>query len=128
MKPRTLIQKIVPFAITVLVLILVFIKVPLGRFVETLSDISVMWLIIGLGFYVLNTALRAFRFQMLLQSDRLPFHQLFKISCFHAFFNYLLPARSGELSFIYCRRIDGLACPGYASHLCFDSGCSLGSV
>jgi uncharacterized protein (TIRG00374 family) len=57
------------------------------------------WLIAAFAVYLLNYTLRSIRFRLLLNLDEIPFKQLFGVTNLYGMYLYLLPAKSGELSF-----------------------------
>ncbi|MBK1875742.1 lysylphosphatidylglycerol synthase transmembrane domain-containing protein [Pelagicoccus mobilis] len=64
------------------------------------EKMGVSWVLAASAFYVCTIALRASRFSVLLEGRFLRnFFRLFGIVCIHQFYNHLLPARLGELSF-----------------------------
>jgi glycosyltransferase 2 family protein len=62
------------------------------------------WLMIAMGFYLVSYIGRALRFRSLLRRSRCGFQSLVQIVCWHNLCNHLLPARTGELSFVYLVR------------------------
>lgn len=59
------------------------------------------WLLFSLLAYFISLALRSLRFQALIYS-RSPAHwDLLAVTSLHNMFNYILPARSGELSYLF---------------------------
>lgn len=59
------------------------------------------WLALGLVVFFINYALRTFRFRLLVYSQRLPFARLMGVMNVYGMFNYLMPAKSGELSYLF---------------------------
>ena len=67
---------------------------------SSLRSVNPLFLLIGFVLYVLVFILRAIRMNIILE-DKVPVKSLLKILFVHNLFNNLLPARLGELSFIY---------------------------
>ena len=66
----------------------------------TVVHMDLRYIAIGFVLYICSYFLRAFRFYILLGRD-ININSLFNIVCIHNFLNSLLPARTGELSYIY---------------------------
>jgi uncharacterized protein (TIRG00374 family) len=62
------------------------------------------WLLLAMLFYLAAFVGRAFRFRCLLRQNQAGFRRLLQIVCWHNLWNHLLPARTGELSFVYLIR------------------------
>jgi uncharacterized protein (TIRG00374 family) len=63
---------------------------------------NVQWSWLGLAFaiYIFNYILRTSRFQALIYTQKAPFLKLMGVTSLYGMFNYLLPAKTGELSYI----------------------------
>ncbi|MFH2002244.1 MAG: lysylphosphatidylglycerol synthase transmembrane domain-containing protein [Planctomycetota bacterium] len=68
--------------------------------VELLSQCDPLLILAALIAYVASYCGRALRFKILLREDSLPFTCLFSTVTVHNLFNAVLPARTGELSYI----------------------------
>lgn len=66
---------------------------------RTFTTIDLRWLMAAFAVYLLNYILRSLRFRMLLDLDEIPFQQIFGVTNLYGMYLYLLPAKSGELSF-----------------------------
>jgi hypothetical protein len=79
--------------------------------IASISAIDPVYIILGFIVYLCSFIIQALRFQVLLRNEvKLP--DLFNIVCVHTFINNLLPARTGEVSYIYlvkkiCHRSTG---------------------
>lgn len=69
--------------------------------VDLLKTCDPTWLLAALGAYILSYAGRALRFKVLLKDENIPFSRLYSTVTVHNLFNAVLPARTGELSYIY---------------------------
>jgi len=92
--------KIFSFVISITLLTLLFSQINQGDVVTTLSNISPLHFIAGFVLYTCSYVFRAWRFYILLNKE-IGINSLFPIVCVHNMMNNLLPARMGELSFIY---------------------------
>jgi uncharacterized protein (TIRG00374 family) len=92
--------KILAVLITVVLLALLFTQINLKDVITTLKNINPVYLIAGFILYTCSYILRAWRFYVLLNAE-VGIHDLFNIECVHNAINNLLPARTGELSYIY---------------------------
>ena len=68
--------------------------------ITTLASIDPLYLIAGFVLYICSYILRALRFHILLNGE-VGIWDLFNIVCVHNMVNSILPARTGELSYIY---------------------------
>jgi uncharacterized protein (TIRG00374 family) len=67
---------------------------------DTLTHLKWGWLGAALLVFFVNYVLRTWRFQTLIYTQRVPFQQLMAVTSLYGMFNYLLPAKSGEFSFL----------------------------
>jgi glycosyltransferase 2 family protein len=72
-----------------------------------ISSISLLYLAAGFLVYLAITFLRALRFRILL-SQKLGVARMFNITSIHLLLNFILPFRSGELSYVYLAKKTGL--------------------
>jgi len=66
---------------------------------ETFAGLSWPWVGAGLGVYLASYALRTLRFRRLVTSQPVAFRPLMGVTSLHGMFNYLLPGRTGEVSY-----------------------------
>lgn len=76
--------------------------------VLTLSKISPDFFVLGFILYTISYILRSLRFKILL-NGKIGFMNLFSIVCVHNMANGILPARTGELSYIYLVKKNGIS-------------------
>jgi glycosyltransferase 2 family protein len=62
------------------------------------------WLFAAFLVFVFNYLLRSLRFRILSAPARIPLPKLMSVTCLYGMYNYLLPARLGEMSFIVLAR------------------------
>lgn len=98
-KKQTL-AKIVAFVITIILVAILLSQVEIGDVVSTLAGIDSIHVIIGFVLYTCSYFFRALRFHILLNKE-VRLRDLFNIVCVHNMVNNILPARTGELSYIY---------------------------
>lgn len=67
---------------------------------ETLAGTNWFWLGLALCVYLLNYLFRAFRLQMINDIRGVPILELLALNGLYGMYNYLLPAKSGEMSYI----------------------------
>lgn len=92
--------KILAILITVVLVVLLLTQINLGDIIITLQNINPIYLIAGFILYTCSNFFRAWRFYILLNAE-VGIHDLFNIECVHGAINNLLPARTGELSYVY---------------------------
>ena len=76
-------------------------QIKIDQFIHVLLQSSFGWLFLGLVVSVFNIFIRAYRFHVLTPSKNPSFNDLFKVQCLFSIITYLLPFKSGEVSFIY---------------------------
>jgi len=86
--------------VTAALLALLLSHVEMSDLVATLKSIEPGYVLLGLGAYASCYLFRALRFYVLLNRE-VRVADLFAIVCVHNMVNDILPARSGELSYIY---------------------------
>jgi len=91
---------LVPAIITVLLVVALISQIKLADIGGAIKNISPIWLIFGFVLYVLGYYYRALRFHILLDR-KVSVKELFLIVSLHNMANNLLPARTGEFSYIY---------------------------
>lgn len=99
MKYPTL-AKVAAVLITVALLAILLSQVDLADVVTTLVSINPIYLVAGFFLYTCSYIFRALRFHVLLNRE-VGLRALFQIVCVHNMVNGILPARTGELSYIY---------------------------
>lgn len=92
--------KILALLITVVLLALLFTQIDLNDVITTLQNINPIYLLAGFMVYTCSYFFRAWRFHILLNRE-VGIKDLFDIECVHNAINNLLPARTGELSYVY---------------------------
>ncbi|MCA9935336.1 MAG: flippase-like domain-containing protein [Ardenticatenaceae bacterium] len=66
---------------------------------DTFASLNWVWLLLALFVFLINYVLRTIRFQLLLYSQHIPFYHLLSVISLYGMYNYLLPAKSGEISY-----------------------------
>jgi uncharacterized protein (TIRG00374 family) len=97
---RNTLLKITAVTITIGLLAILFSQIQVGDVIRTLAGIKSSYLIAGFLVYSISYLFRALRFQILLNKE-IRTHDIFKIVCIHNLVNCILPARTGELSYVY---------------------------
>lgn len=90
----------VSILITLIFLFFLFSSVNLEDIFKTIAAIDLTYLGIGFLIYIVSYLLRAIRFRILLNQS-IPLFGLFSIVCVHNMANGVLPAKSGELSYVF---------------------------
>jgi glycosyltransferase 2 family protein len=86
--------------ITILLVAILFTQVSIRDVITTLTHVDPLCLLAGFGLYTGTYFFRAWRFHILLNKE-VSIKDLFHIEGVHNMMNYLLPARTGELSYVY---------------------------
>ena len=95
--------KIVKLSAVVITIVLVAIllsQIQIGDVITTIAGIDPLYLIAGFVLYTCSYFFRALRFYVLLNKE-VRLRDLFNIVCVHNMVNNILPARTGELSYVY---------------------------
>ena len=92
--------KYIAVIITIVLVVLLFTQINIGDVITTLKNINPIYLIAGFILYTCSYIFRAWRFHILLNKE-VSIKDLFHIECVHNMMNNLLPARTGELSYVY---------------------------
>lgn len=93
-------KKLIPALITVLLFGIIVSQIRIEDLISTIQNINKTYLIFGFFLYTLSYLLRGLRFHLLL-GKKVSIKDLFHVVCVHNMVNSILPARSGELSYIY---------------------------
>ena len=107
MVQRKTLIKAAAVLITLATLAILFTQVNIRDIVTTLANINPIYLVAGFSLYFCTYFLRALRFHMLLNGE-VGLKDLFMIVCMHNMVNNILPARTGEFSYVYLlKKVDG---------------------
>lgn len=98
---KLVIKSLFSAGLPAVVLWYLFSKIRLDDFFLTIRSISVPWILLGLLTYSANQVFRTIRFFCLTHSGKPDLGRLFRVQSLYIFLNYLLPFRTGELSYIY---------------------------
>lgn len=91
-----------------------------GEIAATVRQVRVSTLTFSFALYLSLSLVRAWRFQILLPGSDISFFTVWNVTCVHTLANYVMPARTGELTYVAllrARRIpvaDGLTSLGLA--------------
>jgi hypothetical protein len=97
---RNSLIKIIAVIITLFFIAILFTQISPGDIIKTLCDINPLCLIAGFFLYIGCYIFRSLRFYYLLKKE-IPMTDLFSVVCVHNLMNMVLPAKTGELSYIY---------------------------
>lgn len=86
--------------VTFLLLGIILSQIRIEDLIITVKNINKIYLVLGFFLYVFSYFFRGLRFHILLDK-KISLTDLFHIVCVHNMVNSILPARSGELSYIY---------------------------
>ncbi len=100
MNKKKLLKGIVFTLVSIMLLWFLFRFINLSDVAAAFSRVTLVGVFVGFVFYVIGYLIRALRFYYLL-NRQLPVRTLFSIVCIHNLMNSLLPARLGELSYVY---------------------------
>jgi uncharacterized protein (TIRG00374 family) len=93
-------KQLVTVLVTFLLLGIILSQIRIEDLITTIKSINKIYLVLGLFLYTLSYLFRGLRFHILLDK-KISLNDLFHIVCVHNMVNSILPARSGELSYIY---------------------------
>jgi len=92
--------KILAVVITIASVATLLSQIQISDVITTLAGIDPLYSVAGFVLYACSYVFRALRFHILLNRD-VGLRDLFNIVCVHSMVNNILPARTGELSYIY---------------------------
>jgi uncharacterized membrane protein YbhN (UPF0104 family) len=97
---KKIIAKISVIVLTVVLVAILLSQISLGNVSTTLTSIDSICVIIGFILYLSSYFFRALRFYILL-NNKVNLKDLFSIVSVHNMANNILPARTGEISYVY---------------------------
>jgi len=97
---KQLFAKISAVVIAVVLVVILLFQISIGDIARTLASIEPSYLTIGFVLYIFSYFFRTLRFHILL-NKKLSIIDLFSIVCVHNMANNILPARTGEVSYVY---------------------------
>ena len=100
MQPRASTYTLIGIGLSLLVVVYVGGHLDWAVAKNRLMSADVPWLIAGLSVFAVNYVLRTFRFRVLLNAPRLDLRRLLGVMMLYGMFNYLMPAKSGEVSYV----------------------------
>ena len=98
---------LIGFLVTLVLLYVLLRQVSVGEVYDVLKGISFSSVLVGFLIYILIYFFRSFRFMTLL-SGKIKLSKLFTIVCLHNLANMVLPMRSGEVSYVYFAKKEGV--------------------
>jgi glycosyltransferase 2 family protein len=101
MKKKQLFVYILSAVLSVSFLVYVFFNLDWATLRAAFSDVRWGWLVLTLLTYFINILLRALRFKNLIYSRPVNWIDLVPVSAFHNLFMYLLPAKTGDVTYIF---------------------------
>lgn len=105
MKPnRRALLLLVSILISVAVIVYVLTTLDWTAIAQTLLGANWVVMAVALAGFIFSHVLRTLRFQALIYSQQAPFGVMFSVNNLHAMFTYMLPARTGELTYLYLTR------------------------
>ncbi len=93
-------EKIILITITAVLVAILLSQIKIRDIFTTISTIPPHWILIGFVLYIFSYFFRALRFNVLL-ARKVSVKDLFAIVSVHNMMNNILPARTGELSYVY---------------------------
>ncbi len=99
MKKKQIVTIVISTVITIVLIYLLLKTISLKDFSDAFSKISLVVIALSFFAYLLSYVFRTLRFKEL--NPKIRFNKLFSIVCIHNFFNNIIPARIGELSYVY---------------------------
>ncbi len=92
--------QIIAILLTVIFVAILISQISLKDILSTLANINPAYLLAGFLLYSCSYFFRSLRFAYLLNNE-IRLGDMYRIVCLHNMFNYILPVRSGELSYVY---------------------------
>ncbi|MDP8219180.1 MAG: lysylphosphatidylglycerol synthase transmembrane domain-containing protein [Candidatus Theseobacter exili] len=76
-------------------------QIDMKKFFSFIENVSLKWLLAALAVYSISYLLRSFRWKLMIFSRKIKLGNLFLVTSVHTMFNNILPARAGEVSYVY---------------------------
>lgn len=76
-------------------------KLDLGRSFDIIRNANVWLIAASCAVYFMSNFFKMLRFRVMLSGSGIPLFALYSITSYHNFFNQIMPARTGELTFVY---------------------------
>lgn len=87
-------------ALSVAAIIYVVMRLDWRTVRDTYAHLNWIWLAAALFIFMINYILRTLRFQALIYTRPVPFLGMMEVTCLHGMLNYLMPAKTGEFSYL----------------------------
>lgn len=101
---KNIVKWLFPMLLPFIIYLFLFSKIKPEDVIVTIKSVSFPWLVLGFVTYSANQVFRTMRFQCLTHSIKPDRKQLFRVQSLYIFFNYLLPFRTGEATYVYLAR------------------------
>jgi uncharacterized protein (TIRG00374 family) len=76
-------------------------KLDIAETAAMIKNADIALIIASCFTYFLSNFFKSLRIRVILRDDRIPLFDIYTITSYHNFFNQVLPARTGELTFVY---------------------------
>lgn len=76
-------------------------KLDLSKSYDIIKNANVWLIAASCAVYFVSNFFKMLRFRVMLSGFRIPLFDLYSITSYHNFFNQIMPARTGELTFVY---------------------------
>lgn len=100
MNHRRIAVLLISFALSLLLIGYLVSQIPAGSIIAVISSMDPWYVVLGFLLYFLSYILRTVRFQLLIPGNAC-FSDMLPVVSVHNLFNNLLPARTGELTYVY---------------------------
>jgi uncharacterized protein (TIRG00374 family) len=107
MSGKKLFKIISAFIITFVLIYFLLKQISIYDISTMFYKLSFFWFLVAFVFYMIGYLFRTWRFKFLLK-EKIKLKSLFSVVCAHNMFNQLLPFRTGELSFVYLMKKQGI--------------------
>lgn len=101
MKPQSFVLYVVSAILTIALLAYLLLNLDWAALQAAFASLHATWLALALFIYFVNILFRALRFKFLVYSRAVTVRELLPIVSLHSMFIYLMPAKSGDVSFIF---------------------------
>ena len=106
---KKVIAKLSAVITTIILVAILLSQISLSDIATTITNIDPIYLVIGFIIYICCYLLRTIRFYILL-NKKVSIKDLFAIVCVHNMANNILPARTGEVSYVYlCKKLHNIS-------------------
>ena len=99
------VKTLVFFVLAVMIIYFLVSNIDMKKTADALVKADLAFVILSAVIYTVSNFFKSLRFNILLKESAVPIPKMFAISAYQNFFNQIMPARTGELTFLYYTKV-----------------------